>query len=325
MKAIVQDRYGEADVLHLEDIDTPRAGSGEVLLSVQAASLFAGDWHYMAGMPLAFRPASGLMKPKVRVRGRDVAGRVEALGADVTQFEVGESVYGICDGAFAEYATAGVRKLAPKPANLTFEQSATAPITGTTALQAVRDHGKVRDGQSVLVIGAAGGVGSFAVQIAKAFGAIVTGVCSTVQVDAVRSIGADAVIDYTREDFAEPGARYDVILDTGGNRGLSVLRRALTPRGTLVVVGGEGGKGRFLGGFGRGTLRAPVLSLVTSQTMKGFVAKENEADLVVLKELIEAGKVMPLIDRSFSLGDVPEAMRYLVEGRARKGKIVVTI
>jgi NADPH:quinone reductase-like Zn-dependent oxidoreductase len=209
---------------------------------VQAASLFAGDWHYMAGMPLAFRPASGLMKPKVRVRGRDVAGRVEALGADVTQFEVGESVYGICDGAFAEYATAGVRKLAPKPANLTFEQSATAPITGTTALQAVRDHGKVRDGQSVLVIGAAGGVGSFAVQIAKAFGAIVTGVCSTVQVDAVRSIGADAVIDYTREDFAEPGARYDVILDTGGNRGLSVLRRALTPRGTLVVVGGRGAR-----------------------------------------------------------------------------------
>jgi NADPH:quinone reductase-like Zn-dependent oxidoreductase len=296
-----------------------------VLLSVQAASLFAGDWHYMAGMPLAFRPASGLMKPKVRVRGRDVAGRVEALGADVTQFEVGESVYGICDGAFAEYATAGVRKLAPKPANLTFEQSATAPITGTTALQAVRDHGKVRDGQSVLVIGAAGGVGSFAVQIAKAFGAIVTGVCSTVQVDAVRSIGADAVIDYTREDFAEPGARYDVILDTGGNRGLSVLRRALTPRGTLVVVGGEGGKGRFLGGFGRGTLRAPVLSLVTSQTMKGFVAKENEADLVVLKELIEAGKVMPLIDRSFSLGDVPEAMRYLREGSGRKGKIVITV
>jgi NADPH:quinone reductase-like Zn-dependent oxidoreductase len=325
MKAIVQDRYGEADVLHLEDIDTPRAGSGEVLLSVQAASLFAGDWHYMAGMPLAFRPASGLMKPKVRVRGRDVAGRVEALGPDVTQFEVGEAVYGICDGAFAEYATAGIKKLAPKPANLSFEQAATVPITGTTALQAVRDHGKVRDGQSVLVIGAAGGVGSFAVQISKAFGAIVTGVCSTAQVDAVRSIGADVVIDYTREDFAESEARHDVILDTGGNRRLSVLRRALTSRGTLVVVGGEGGKGRFLGGFGRGTLRAPVLSLVTSQTMKGFVAKENEADLVVLKELIEAGKVMPLIDRSFSLGDVPEAMRYLLEGRARKGKIVITV
>lgn len=325
MKAIVQDRYGEAEVLHLEDIDTPLAGSGEVLLSVQAASLFAGDWHYMAGMPLAFRPASGLTKPKIRVRGRDVAGRVEALGPGVTQFQVGEAVFGICDGAFAEYATVGVKKLAPKPTNLTFEEAATVPITGTTALQAVRDHGKVQAGQSVLVIGAAGGVGSFAVQIAKASGAIVTGVCNTMQIDAVRAIGADAVIDYTHEDFAESDVRYDVILDTGGNRKLSVLRRALTPRGTLVIVGGEGGKGRFLAGFGRGTIRAPVLSLVSSQKMKGFVARENAADLVVLRDLIEAEKVTPLIDRSFSLGDVPEAMRYLREGRARKGKIVITI
>ena len=325
MKAIVQDRYGEADVLHLEDIDTPRAGSGEVLLSVQAASLFAGDWHYMAGMPLAFRPASGLTKPKIRVRGRDVAGRVEALGPDVTGFHVGEAVYGICDGAFAEFATAGVDKLAPKPANLTFEEAATVPITGTTALQAVRDHGQVQAGQSVLVIGAAGGVGSFAVQIAKAHGAIVTGVCSTAQIDAVRSIGADAVIDYTREDFTELGVRYDVILDTGGNRKLSAMRRALAPRGTLVIVGGEGGKGKILGGFGRGTLRAPVLSMFTGQTLKGFVATENAADLVVLKDLIEAGKVRPLIDRSFSLGEVPEAMRYLLEGRSRRGKIVITI
>jgi NADPH:quinone reductase-like Zn-dependent oxidoreductase len=325
MKAVVQDRYGEADVLHLEDIDTPRAGSGEVLLSVQAASLFAGDWHYMAGMPLAFRPASGLTKPKIRVRGRDVAGRVEALGPGVTQYRVGEAVYGICDGAFAEFAVAGVNKLAPKPTNLSFQEAATVPITGTTALQAVRDHGEVQSGQSVLVIGAAGGVGSFAVQIAKAFGATVTGVCSTMQTDAVRSIGADAIIDYTREDFAEQDARYDVILDTAGNRTLSVLRRALTPSGRLVIVGGEGGKGKFLGGFGRGTIRAPVLSLVTSQKMKGFVAKENAADLVVLKDLIEAGKVEPLIDRSFSLGDVPQAMRYLLEGRGRKGKIVITI
>ena len=321
----IQDRYGEADVLHLEDIDLPHVGNGEVLLRVDAASLFAGDWHYMAGMPLAFRPASGLTKPKIRVRGRDVAGRVEALGPNVTQFQVGEAVYGICDGAFAEYATAGVDKLAPKPANLSFEEAATVPITGTTALQAVRDHGTVQAGQSVLVIGAAGGVGSFAVQIAKAFGARVTGVCNTTQVDAVRSIGADAVIDYTREDFAESGVRYDVILDTGGNRPLSVLRRALTPRGTLVIVGGEGGKGRLLSGFGRGTVRAPVLSLFTRQEMKGFVAKENAADLVVLKGLIEGGKVSPLIDRSFSLGDVPEAMRYLREGHGRKGKIVITV
>jgi NADPH:quinone reductase-like Zn-dependent oxidoreductase len=254
-----------------------------------------------------------------------VAGRVEALGPGVTHFEVGEAVYGICDGAFAEYAIARVAKLAPKPANLTFEEAATVPITGTTALQAVRDHGKVQAGQSVVVIGAAGGVGSFAVQIAKVFDAIVTGVCNTTQVDAVRSIGADAIVDYTREDFTESGVRYDVILDTGGNRKLSMLRRALAPRGTLVVVGGEGGKGRLLGGFGRGTLRAPVLSLVTSQKMKGFVATENAADLLVLKDLIEAGKVTPLIDRSFSLGDVPEAMRYLRKGRARKGKIVITI
>src|SRR4051794_9207680 len=260
MKAIVQDHYGEADVLHLEDIGAPTAGTGEVLLKVEAASLFAGDWHYMAGMPLAFRPASGLTKPKIRVRGRDVAGRVDALGPGVSQFKVGDDVYGICDGAFAEYATVGVKKLAPKPTNLTFEEAATIPITGTTGLQAVRDHGKVTAGQSVLVIGAAGGVGSFAVQIAKAFGGIVTGVCNTGQIDAVRSIGADAVIDYTREDFAESGGRYDVILDTAGNRELSVLRRALAPRGTLVIVGGEGGKGKLLGGFTRGTVKAPLLS-----------------------------------------------------------------
>jgi NADPH:quinone reductase-like Zn-dependent oxidoreductase len=325
MKAIVQDRYGEADVLRLEDIDTPRAGRGQVLLSVQAASLFAGDWHYMAGMPLAFRPASGLTKPKIRVRGRDVAGRVEAVGSGVTQFQIGEAAYGICDGAFAEYATARVDKLASKPANLTFEEAATVPITGTTALQAVRNHGKVQAGQSVLVIGAAGGVGSFAVQIANASGAIVTGVCSTALIDAVRSIGADAVIDYTRDDFTELGVRYDVILDTGGNRTLSAMRHALAPRGTLVIVGGEGGKGKILGGFGRGTFRAPMLSLFTGQKMKGFVTKENAADLVILKDLIEAGKVTPLFDRSFSLGDVPDAMRYLVEGRSRRGKIVITI
>ena len=325
MKAIVQDRYGEAEVLHLEDIDAPHAGAGEVSIGVRAASLFAGDWHFMAGMPLAFRPASGLTKPKIRVRGRDVAGRVEAVGPGVTGFEVGEAVYGICDGAFAEYATVNVGKLAPKPTNLSFEEAATVPITGTTALQAVRDHGKVQPGASVLVIGAAGGVGSFAVQIAKAFGAIVTGVCSTDQIEAVRSIGADAVVDYTQEDFTRAEARYDVILDTGGNRELSALRRALTPRGTLVIVGGEGGKGKLLGGFGRGTVRAPVLSLVSSQTLKGFVAKETAADLVTLKDLIEAGKVRPLIDRTFALADVPDAMRYLRGGRGRKGKIAITV
>lgn len=325
MKAIVQDRYGEADVLHLEEIGIPAVGSREVLISVEAASLFAGDWHYMAGMPLAFRPASGLTKPKIRIRGRDVAGRIEALGPDVAAFRAGDAVYGICNGAFAEYAIAGVDKLAPKPTNLSFEEAATVPITGTTALQAVRNHGQVQTGQSVLVIGAAGGVGSFAVQISKAFGAVVTGVCNTTQMDSVRSMGADSVIDYTREDFAELGVRYDVILDTAGNRKLSVLRQALAPSGTLVIVGGEGGKGKFLGGFGRGTLRAPVLSAFTSQTIKGFVAKENAADLVVLKDLIEAERVRPLVDRAFSLFDVPQAMRYLREGSGRKGKIVITV
>ncbi len=325
LAAIVQDRYGGADVLHLEDIDTPTVGSGDVLVRVQAASLFAGDWHFMAGMPLAFRPASGLTKPKIRVRGRDVAGRVEAVAPDVSTFHKGDAVYGICNGAFAEFATATVKKLAPKPANLSFEEAAAVPITGTTALQAVRDHSKVQVGQTVLVIGAAGGVGSFAVQIAKAFGAVVTGVCNTMQIDAVRAIGADAVIDYTCEDFAESGTRYDVILDTGGNRKLSALRRALTPRGTLVIVGGEGGKGKLLGGFTRGTVRAPLVSLFTSQTMKGFVAKENAGDLVALKDLIEARKVTPLIDRAFSLEEVPGAMTYLLEGRGRKGKIVITV
>src|SRR5689334_20455405 len=325
MRAIVQDTYGGADVLNLEDIDTPTVGTGEVLLRVQAASLFAGDWHYMAGMPLAFRPASGLTKPKIRVRGRDVAGRVEAVGPDVSTFHVGDEVYGICNGAFAEFAAATVKKLAPKPANLTFEEAATVPITGTTALQAVRDHGKVQAGQTVLVIGAAGGVGSFAVQIAKAFGGVVTGVCNTAQIDTARSIGADAVIDYTREDFAESGTRFDVILDTGGNRPLSVLRRALAPRGTLVIVGGEGGKGKLLGGFTRGTVRAPLVSMFSSQTMKGFVAKENAGDLMVLKDLIEAGKVTPLVDRTFSLEQVPEAMTYLLEGHGRKGKIVIAV
>jgi NADPH:quinone reductase-like Zn-dependent oxidoreductase len=325
MKAIVQDQYGEADVLHLEDIDAPTAGTGEVLLKVEAASLFAGDWHYMAGMPLAFRPASGLTKPKIRVRGRDVAGRIEAVGPDVATFQVGDAVYGICDGAFAEYVAAGVNKLAPKPTNLSFEEAATVPITGTTALQAVRDHGQVQAGQSVLVIGAAGGVGSFAVQIAAAFGGIVTGVCNTAQMDVVRSIGAEHVIDYTREDFAELGVRYDVILDTAGNRNLSILRQALAPKGRLVIVGGEGGKGKLLSGFARGTLRAPLLSMFSGQTMKGFVAKENAADLVALKDLIEARKVKPLIDRTFSLVDVPQAMRYLREGSGRKGKIVISL
>ena len=322
MKGIVQEKYGGADVLHLEDIDTPTVGSGEVLLSVQAASLFAGDWHYMAGMPLAFRPASGLTRPKIRVRGRDVAGRVEAVGPDVSTFQKGDAVYGICNGAFAEFATATVKKLAPNPANLTFEQAAAVPITGTTALQAVRDHGKVQAGQTVLVIGAAGGVGSFAVQIAKAFGAEVIGVCSTGKVDMVRALGADAVLDYTREDFADGGSRYDVILDIGGNARLSRLRRALTPRGRLIIIGGETG-GRLLGGTSR-QIRAQLLSPFIHQKLGTFVASENAADLTALRDLIEAGKLAPAIDRTYPLTEAAPAIRHLLDGQAR-GKIVISV
>ena len=323
MKAIVQDRYGTADVLELEDVDEPKVASGDVLLRVHAASAHVGDWHFMTGLPYLFRIAgSGLRAPKTRVRGTDVAGRVEAIGKDVTRFQPGDEVFGICDGAFAEYAAARQDKIAPKPANLTFEQAATVPTSGSTALQALRDVGKVQPRQTVLIIGAAGGVGSFAVQIAKAFGARVTGVCSTTKVELVRSIGADDVIDYTRDDIAETGQRYDLILDIAGNRSLSHLRRGLAPRGTLVIVGGEGG-GRWFGGIDR-QLRAQMLSPFVSQKLGTFIAKQKGDDLVVLKELIEAGKVVPVIDTTYPLSEVPEAIRHLEEGHAR-GKVIITV
>ncbi|TMK49355.1 MAG: NAD(P)-dependent alcohol dehydrogenase [Actinobacteria bacterium] len=322
MKAIVQDKYGTADVLELQEIDVPVVGGGDVLLRVQAASAFIGDWHIMTGLPYLIRAVSGLRAPKVRVRGQDVAGRVEAVGTDVTQFQPGDEVFGTCDGSFAEYAIARTDKVAPKPANLTFEQSATVPTTGSTALQALRDVGRVRSGQKVLIIGAAVGVGSFAVQIAKAFGGHVTGVCSTTKVDLVRSIGADDVIDYTRDDFAEMGRRYDLILDIAGGRSVSNLRRALASRGTLVIVGGEGG-GRWFGGIDR-QLRASMLSPLVSQKLGTFVARQNREKLIVLKELIEAGKVTPVIGKTYPLSEVPEAMRHLEEGHAR-GKVVITV
>ncbi len=309
MKAIVQDTYGSADVLRLEDIDRPVVADGDVLVRVHAASVFIGDWHIMTGLPYVFRMVAGLRAPKIRVRGQDVAGRVEAVGKDVTRFRPGDDVFGTCDGAFAEFATARSDKVAPKPANLTFEQAATVPTTGSTALQALRDVGRVRPGQSVLIIGAAGGVGSFAVQIAKAFGGHVTGVCSTEQVELVRSIGADDVIDYTRDDFAQTGRRWDLILDIAGARSVSHLRRALAPRGTLVIVGGEGG-GRWFGGIDR-QLRAHMLSPFVSQKLGTFVSKPNGEDLVVLKELIEAGKVTPVIGRTYPLSEVPEAIRQM--------------
>ena len=324
MKAIVQDTYGDAgDVLRLEEIDRPEVGDDEVLLRVHAAGVDRGVWHLMTGLPYPIRLAGyGVRAPKTRVRGREVAGRIEAVGKSVTTFRVGDEVFGIGEGSFAEYATARADKLAPKPANLTLEQAAAVGVSGLTALQAVRDRGQVRPGQKVLVIGASGGVGTFAVQIAKAFGAEVTGVCGPTKVDLVRSLGADHVIDYTRDDIRGAGQRYDVILDIGGHRSLTHLRRALTPRGTLVIVGSETG-GRWLGGFDR-SLRAPILSLFVGKKLGALVNSENARDLVAITELIEAGTVTPAIDKTFPLSETPSAIQYLQDGHAR-GKVVITI
>jgi NADPH:quinone reductase-like Zn-dependent oxidoreductase len=325
MKSIVQDRYGPAPegVLRLAEIDKPTIRRDEVLVRVHAASVDRGTWHVMAGLPYPIRVAGfGVRRPKYSNPGRSLAGTVEAVGADVTGFKPGDEVFGICSGSFAEYARVAPDKLAPKPANLSFGQAAAVPISGLTALQAVRDHGRVQAGQKVLIVGASGGVGTFAVQIAKAYGADVTGVSSTAKVDAVRAVGADHVVDYTREDFADGQHRYDVVLDIGGNRRLSHLRRALTPRGRLVIVGGET-DGRWLGGVDR-QLRAQMLSPFVSQKLGTFVASENAEDLTTLGELIESGKVTPAIDRTYPLSEVAAAIRYLQEGKTR-GKLVITI
>ena len=325
MKAIVQDVYGSAGVLKLRDIARPSIGEGEVLVRVRAAGVDPGVWHLMTGEPYLVRVMGfGLRKPKVGVRGRDVAGVVEAAGARVTRFGPGDEVYGTCEsGSFAEYAAAREERLASKLASVSFEQAAVVPISGVTALQAVRDCGRVQPGQQVVVIGAAGGVGSFAVQIAKASGARVTGVCSTSKADLVRSLGAGDVIDYTRDEVDCNGARYDVVIDTAGNRPLSLLRRAMRPHGTLVLVGGEHGGGRVLGGFGR-QLRAPLVSMFAGQRLRGLVAKERAEDLEAMTRLIESGDVTPVIDRTYALADAPDAIRYLAEGHAA-GKVVVTV
>lgn len=323
MKAIVQDVYGSSNVLQLRDISQPVPDSGEVLIRVRATGVDQGVWHLMTGQPYLIRLFGfGLTKPKVPVRGREVAGVVESIGSGVTRFQPGDEVFGVCDGSFAEYVCAKEDKVATKPSNLTFEEAAAAPISAVTALQAVRDAGQVTTGQKVLVIGAGGGVGTFAVQLAKAFGAEVTGVCSTGKVELVRSLGADHVIDYTREDFARAGLLYDVILDTAGNRPLSVLRKALTPRGTLVIVGGEAG-GKLTGGFER-SMGAPLVSLFSGQKFKGLVSTENYRDLEALTTLIEAGSVKPAIDKIYALADAPAAVEYMHEGRAC-GKVVVKV
>jgi NADPH:quinone reductase-like Zn-dependent oxidoreductase len=325
MKAIVQDRYGSADVLGLRDIDRPSIGDDEVLVQVRAAGVDPGVWHLMTGEPYLIRAMGfGLRKPKVTVRGRDLAGVVAAVGAGVPRFRPGDEVYGTCEsGSFAEYAAAPQGRLAPKPAGISFEQAAVTPISAVTALQAVRDCGRVQPGQQVMVIGAAGGVGTFAVQIAKAYGAQVTGVCGSAKADLVRSLGAADVIDYTRDEIDRDGPRYDVVIDTAGNRPLRLLRRAMTPRGTLVLVGGEHGGGRVLGGFDR-QLRAPLVSMFVGQRMRGLIAKERAEDLEAVSRLIDSGAVTPVIDRPYALTDAPEAIRYLANGHAA-GKVVVTI
>ncbi|MGP3965523.1 NAD(P)-dependent alcohol dehydrogenase [Nonomuraea sp. 3N208] len=324
MKAILQDEYGPADrVLRLADIDRPTIGDDEVLVEVRAAGVDPGTWHLVTGLPYAIRLAGfGVRAPKTRVRGLDLAGRIVAVGKDVTRLRPGDEVYGIGEGAFAEYARANQDKLAPRPKNLTAEQAAATPISALSALQAVRDRAGVQPGHKVLVIGASGGVGSFAVQIAKAFGADVTGVCGTTKVDLVRSLGADHVIDYTLNDIGDTGQRYDVILDMGGNRSLTRLRRALTPRGTLVIIGAEA-DGRWVGGAAR-MLRAPLLSRFVGQKLVTLVSSENARDLLVLTELIESGTVTPVLDRTFPLHETRAAIRYVREGRAR-GKVVITL
>jgi NADPH:quinone reductase-like Zn-dependent oxidoreductase len=321
VKAIVYHNYGSPDVLRCEEIEKPTAGDNEVLIEVRAASVNPLDWHFMRGRPYIMRLMTGLRKPKVRRLGVDVAGRVEAVGRNVTQFKRGDEVFGSCRGAFGEYACASERALVMKPEDMTFEQAASLPIAAVTALQGLRDKGKIQPGQRVLINGASGGVGTFAVQIAKSFGADVTGVCSTRNVERVRSIGADQVIDYTQEDFTTGGQRYDLMLDCVGNHPLLACRRALKPKGTCIVVGGP--DGRWIGPLAR-AINAPVLSRFVSQNMGMMLAKLNQKDLTILRELVEAGKVTPVIDKRYRLSEVPEAIRYLEAGHAR-GKVVINV
>jgi len=323
MQATVRDGYGPTDLLQVREVPTPVAAAGEVLIRVQAAGLDRGAWHVMTGRPYLMRLAGfGLRRPKNPGLGTELAGVVEAVGADVTEFAVGDAVYGAGNSAFAQYATARPGKLARQPANLTPAQAAAMPVSGVTALQAVRNQGHLQPGQSVLVIGASGGVGSFAVQIAKALGGHVTGVASTAKLEFVRSLGVDDVIDYTVGDLTDGGRRFDLVLDIGGNRPLSTLRRLLTAKGTLVFVGGEGG-GRVTGGLGR-QLCAMILSPFVPQRLGSFwVAAPNTADLDTLRTMVEAGAVTPALDRVCTLTDLPAAMRDLEAGVIR-GKIVAT-
>ena len=323
MNAIVYHQYGSPDVLELQDIDKPTVKDDEVLVRVRAASANPADWHFMRGVPYVMRPQSGLRKPKKSVLGGDIAGRVEAVGKHVTQFRPGNEVFGnVGAGGFAEYTCVSESLLVLKPANLTFEQAASVPLAALTALQGLRHAGQLQPDQKVLIIGASGGVGTFAVQIAKSFGADVIAVCSTRNVEMVRSLGADRVIDYTQEDFIRSGQKYDLIFQLAGTRSPSDCRRALSSKGTLVLSSGES-SGRWFGPLDR-FIKAAVLSPFVSQKLGSFLAKPNKDDLQFLKELIEASELTPVIDKTYSLSEVPEAIRYLEEGHAR-GKVVLTV
>ena len=319
MQAIVQDTYGSAEVLQLRNIDRPEIGADEVLVRVHAASIHVGDWILMTGSPFVMRLATGLRRPKNSVPGTDVAGTVEAVGSEVKELRPGDEVFGWCSGAFAEYASATEDHFVKKPANLTFEQAAAIGVSASTALQLLRDDGKVQRGQKVLVNGASGGVGTFAVQIAKALGAEVTAVTSTKNVEMVRAIGADHVIDYTREDFTTGAERYDVILDNVGNHSMARTRRALTPGGRLISNGG----GHSDGKLGR-TVRTMLASMVVRRQAGPTVKTQNHGDLVALRDLVEAGKVTPVIDRTYPLTETPEAIGHVAAGHAR-GTVVIAV
>jgi len=321
MKAIVRETYGPPEVLHLEDVPVPPVRDGEVLVKVRAASANAGDWHLLRGTPLPFRIVAGLRKPKFKIIGNDIAGSVEAVGRSVTQFRRGDHVFGELSrcgfGAYAEFAVAPEKALALKPATLSFEEAAAIPTAGCTALQGLR-KGRIEGAQQVLINGASGGVGTFAVQIAKSFGANVTAVCSAGNVDAVRSIGADHVLDYAKDDFATLGQRFDLILASNGDRSIWDYKRALSANGSYVMSGGSNRQ------LTDALLFGPLLSMMGRQQLGNLLVKPNQADLLFLKELCEAGKLKPTIDRRFLLSDVPAAIRYLEAGHAR-GKVVITV
>ncbi len=324
MKAIVYHDYGPPDVLRLADVDKPLPREQQVLVRIRAAAANPLDWHYVRGTPFLMRMDTGFRKPKDSTVGVDMAGVVVAVGSSVTQFKPGDAVFGTVNGAFAEYALTTEGRIAPKPANLTFEQAAAVPVAALTALQGLRDKGRIQPGQKVLINGASGGVGTFAVQIAKSLGAEVTGVCSTRNVELVRSLGANHVIDYTQEDFTRGAGKYDVILDNVGNRSLSEYRRVLGPAGTYVMIGAGGpNDGRWIGPFGK-VIQAAILSMFVDQKLGMLMSATRQADLLILKEMIESNELVPVIDRTYPLNESAEAMRYLETGRAR-GKVIITV